>query len=137
MYGGHEMGVLKIKLTGDIEIHLSDGRVFLVENKYIFDGMYLDRILTSVVSDGHRKDYPRLDIALNDIFYSMTLEQAFEGLLKKWKDQDSTFKAKYKSYKSKYLRSKRDKKAEKIGYGIMREMLLQAKYVECWKEPEQ
>lgn len=69
----------------------------------------------------------------------MTVEQAFKHLLDTWKDQDKDFKDKYRSYKSKWLKSQKDKTAEKIGDGKIREMLLAAKYKvkpEDWKAPK-
>jgi phosphopentomutase len=62
----------------------------------------------------------------------MTIDQAFKELIKNWKEQDAPFKNKYRSYKSKYLKSLKDKKSEKIGLGKIREMLLEAGYKEDW-----
>lgn len=60
----------------------------------------------------------------------MTIDQAFKHLLENWKNQDKGFKDKYRSYKSKYLKSLKDKKAEKIGRWKIIEMLEAAGYVE-------
>jgi hypothetical protein len=64
----------------------------------------------------------------------MTIDQAFKELIKNWTEQDSTVKNKYRSYKSKHLKSLKDKKAEKIGLGKIREMLLEAGYSETWSK---
>jgi hypothetical protein len=58
----------------------------------------------------------------------MTIDQAFKHLLNNWKNQEKEFKDKYRSYKSKYLKSQKDKRAEKIGEGKMKEMLIEAGY---------
>jgi hypothetical protein len=64
----------------------------------------------------------------------MTIDQAIKELIKNWKEQDKEFKNKYRSYKSKYLKSLKDKKAEKIGEGKIKEMLLEAGYSETWSK---
>lgn len=63
----------------------------------------------------------------------MTLTEAFNDLLNNWKELPKEFRDKYRSYRSKYNKSLKDAKAEKIGEGIMREMLLKAGYSEVWK----
>lgn len=77
--------------------------------------------------------YPRL-WELRKQVAQMNIELAIKELFKNWKEQDSAFKNKYRSYKSKYLKSLKDKKAEKIGLGKIREMLLEAGYKEDWKK---
>ena len=63
----------------------------------------------------------------------MTLIEAFNDLLANWTEFNKDFRDKYRSYRSKYNKSLKDKKAEKIGEGIIREMLLKAGYSETWK----
>lgn len=60
----------------------------------------------------------------------MNLAQAFKHLLKNWEKLPQKFRDKYKSYRSKYLRSLKDSEAEKIGESKIREMLLEAGYKE-------
>jgi hypothetical protein len=60
----------------------------------------------------------------------MTIAQAFNHLLQNWPDQDQEFKNKYRSYRSKYLKNKKDPKAEGIGKWKIIEMLEAAGYVE-------
>lgn len=64
----------------------------------------------------------------------MTLEESFLHLIENWKQQTPEYKEKYKSYKSKYLRSQTDSETESIGEGKMREMLLNAGYKENWSK---
>jgi hypothetical protein len=66
----------------------------------------------------------------------MTIEKAFNHLLKEWEDQPKWFRDKYRSYRSRYEKSKGMKAKEIIekryyvGTDKMREMLLKAGYTE-------
>ncbi len=82
------------------------------------DGMYEDK-------KGVWVEYAEL---YKEIKKLMTINQAFEHLLNNWKEQQPEFKDKYRSYKSKYLKSLKYKKAEKIGQGKIFEMLEAAGY---------
>jgi hypothetical protein len=66
--------------------------------------------------------YPRL-WELRKLVAQMNIDLAIKELFKNGKEQDPIFKNKYRSYKSKYLKSLKDKKAEKIGEGKIKEML--------------
>lgn len=55
----------------------------------------------------------------------MTIEKAFDELLKNWDGQSKEFKAKYHSYRSHYVNG-----THTVGLKIKREMLLKA----GWKE---
>jgi hypothetical protein len=54
----------------------------------------------------------------------MTINQAFQELLKNWEEQDKVFRDKYRSYRSKHLSKK-----EPIGVGKKIEMLEKVGYV--------
>jgi len=58
------------------------------------------------------------------------INKAFNQLLKNWESQPKEFRDKYRSYRSKYLKNKKDPKAEGIGYWKKVEMLEKAGYVE-------
>lgn len=64
----------------------------------------------------------------------MTITQAFKHLLDNWKEQDKSFKDKYRSYKSKHEKSKTMKSKEiqekhyYVGEGKIQEMLKEAGY---------
>lgn len=60
----------------------------------------------------------------------MTILQAFEHLLKNWESHQKEFRDKYRSYRSKYLKSLEDKDAEKIGRWKIVEMLVESGYAE-------
>jgi hypothetical protein len=60
----------------------------------------------------------------------MTIMQAFNNLLKNWKEHPKEYRDKYRSYRSKYLKNKKDPKAEGIGRLKMIEMLEAAGYLE-------
>lgn len=57
----------------------------------------------------------------------MTIIQAFEHLLKNWKDQDTDFITRYRIYKSRYLNTS-GKQKEKVSEEKMKEMLTNAGY---------
>lgn len=57
----------------------------------------------------------------------MTLERAFDELLKNWSAQEKDFKDKYRSYRSNYIN-----KTNFVGVKIKREMLMEAGWDENW-----
>lgn len=57
----------------------------------------------------------------------MTLERAFDELLKNWKAQPKEFRDKYRSYKSHFIN-----KTHPVGDKIKREMLTGAGWKENW-----
>lgn len=75
----------------------------------------------------------------------MTIDQAFNHLIKNWASLDPDFKNKYRQYKSKTLKTKLMSKEEirkkdyYIGEHKKKEMLLAAGYLvipEVWKLPK-
>jgi hypothetical protein len=62
----------------------------------------------------------------------MTIDQAFEHLLNKWKEQKKDFRDKYRSYRSKFQSGK----FKEVGHRKMREILLEAGYKENWEAPK-
>jgi hypothetical protein len=83
--------------------------------------VYLDILIISC-------DFETFVLYLRYVIIGMTIEQAFEHLLGNWKNQSTEFVTKYRSYKSKYLKSKGDKTSEPIGERKMKEMLEKAGY---------
>jgi len=57
----------------------------------------------------------------------MTLERAFDELLKTWSELPKEFKDKYRAYKSHYLNG-----THEVGLKIKREMLLEVGWHENW-----
>lgn len=57
----------------------------------------------------------------------MTIEQAFKHLLENWKDQDTDFITKYRTYKSRYL-NRSGNQTKKVSEEKMIEMLKEAGY---------
>jgi methanogenic corrinoid protein MtbC1 len=57
----------------------------------------------------------------------MTIEQAFKHLLENWKDQDTEFVTKYRTYKSRFLNAS-GKQTKKVSEEKMIEMLREAGY---------
>lgn len=57
----------------------------------------------------------------------MTLEQAFDDLLKNWTLQPKEFRDKYRSYRSHYINE-----THEVGLKIKRKMLFEADWKENW-----